>query len=818
MSHVSEFREVMIAQGLNPPEVIEPDVFCRFPAQGKANGNRAGWCKLFFDERGGVFGDWSIGLSKAWRATREKPLTKAEAKYLARQVTAAKKQAEAARRAEHMQVAEQARKIWEAAKPAPDSHQYLVRKAISANGSRAYKGDLVISVGAGSITSLQFIKPSGEKRFLPGGEVAGGCFAIGNPDDAKICCIAEGFSTAASIHEATGRLVLVAFSAGNLLAVAKRNHELFPERETVLCADDDWKTPGNPGLTAAREAALAVNGLIAVPTFADDRPDEATDFNDMAAAHGLEAVKREIESAVAAPMADAQAEKESAAADVPEANADVVARLASLHPLEYEQIRETEAKNLGVRVSVLDKEVANARRDTKESCGKAAMFPAVEPWSQPVLGQELLDEIRATIHQFIVCDREIAIATSLWIVFTWLVDSVQVAPLLVITAPEKRCGKSLLLNLIGKLSRRPLVASNISPAATFRVIEAHCPTLLIDEADSFFKENEELRGVVNSGHTRQSAYVIRTVGDDHEPRQFSTWGAKAISGIGQLADTVMDRAIVLELRRKLPTESVQRLRHAEPGLFERLASMLARFADDVAADIFNARPNLPESLNDRAQDNWEPLLAIADVACGAWPELARNAALRLSGVKKSAASTSTELLIDIRSVFEAKGNKIFTADMVAGLCEDTEKSWATYNRGKPITPKQLSKRLATYGIASKQIRIGYDSKKGFEQAQFEDVFARYLTPSNSPPDFAETTKQNPATPASPGFSDVSADIALNETSETRNNDVSFADNCFETRNSDETRKPAPVLGCINVSGKAPPADGDITNKQDREEF
>ena len=198
--------------------------------------------------------------------------------------------------------------------------------------------------------------------------------------------------------------------------------------------------------------------------------------------------------------------------------------------------------------------------------------------------------------------------------------------------------------------------------------------MLIDEADSFFKENEQLRGLINSGHTRQSAYVIRTVGDDHEPRQFSTWGAKAISGIGQLADTVMDRAIVLELRRKLPTESVQRLRHAEPGLFKRLASMLARFADDVAADIFNARPNLPESLNDRAQDNWEPLLAIADISRGAWPELARNAALRLSGVKKDTISSSTELLIDVRAVFEAKGNKIFTADMVAGLCEDTEMS------------------------------------------------------------------------------------------------------------------------------------------------
>jgi putative DNA primase/helicase len=260
---------------------------------------------------------------------------------------------------------------------------------------------------------------------------------------------------------------------------------------------------------------------------------------------------------------------------------DAVARLSLLHSLEYEQVREPEAQRLGVRVGVLDKEVSIARRTRQEDGGKAAMFPTVVPWPDPVAGAALLNDLLATIQRFIVCERETAITASLWCTFTWLVDSAQVAPLAVITAPEKRCGKTQMLNLIGRLSRRPLVASNISPAAVFRVMEAHGPTLLLDEADSFLKENEELRGVINSGHTRQSAYVIRTVGDDHEPRQFSTWGAKAISGIGHLAETIMDRAVILELRRKLPSESVQRLRHAEPGLFDRLASKLARYAEDA---------------------------------------------------------------------------------------------------------------------------------------------------------------------------------------------------------------------------------------------
>ena len=129
-----------------------------------------------------------------------------------------------------------------------------------------------------------------------------------------------------------------------------------------------------------------------------------------------------------------------------------------------------------------------------------------------------------------------------------------------ITAPEKQCGKSQLLTLIGKLSNRPLVASNITTQSLFRVVEAFSPTLLIDEADSFMRENEDLRGIINSGHTRQSAFAIRCVGDNHEPTRFSTWGAKAISGIGSLPDTIMDRAIIFNLRRKLPGEEVERLR------------------------------------------------------------------------------------------------------------------------------------------------------------------------------------------------------------------------------------------------------------------
>jgi putative DNA primase/helicase len=307
---------------------------------------------------------------------------------------------------------------------------------------------------------------------------------------------------------------------------------------------------------------------------------------------------------------------------------------------------------------------------------------------------------------------------------------VQVAPLAVITAPEKRCGKSQLLFILGRLVQRSLTASNITPAALFRAIDAWKPTLLVDEGDAFMKDNEELRGILNCGHTRDSAYIVRVVGDDHTPKKFSVWGAKAIAGIGRLADTLMDRSIVLELRRKLSGENVMRLRHAEPGIFDTLASKLARFAADNRETLRRARPALPESLHDRAQDNWEPLLGIAEIAGGDWPELARAAALALSNAGAIDGAVGNELLADIQEIFDSKGvSNITMKELLEALLKDEEKSWTTYNRGRPMTIRQMSKWLRGYGIEPKPLRRRYDVDKGYDRAQFNDAFTRYLNPA-----------------------------------------------------------------------------------------
>jgi putative DNA primase/helicase len=449
------------------------------------------------------------------------------------------------------------------------------------------------------------------------------------------------------------------------------------------------------------------------------------------------------------------------AANISTAHAsEVIEQLAKLTPIDYEKTRSQKATELGIRSSVLDKEVKAKRALSKPS--GSLQFDEVEPWHEPVQGDVLLSAIRTALGTHIVCADTTAVAASLWIAFTWFIDAAQVAPLAVITAPDKRCGKSQLLDVIGRLVRKPLVASNISPAATFRVIESCCPTLLIDEADSFFKDNEELRGVINSGHTRSSAYVIRTVGDDHEPKQFSTWGAKAISGIGTLADTLMDRAIVLEMRRKLAGEKVIRLRHSERGLFDRLKRQLAKFAEDHSETFANLRPDLPEELNDRAQDNWEPLLAIADMAGGDWPRLAKNAALTISKSEQSPASVGTELLQDIYDIFQAKRlDRIGTSNLIESLCENEELSWATYNRGRQLSPKQLANKLKAYGISSKNLKSGFQVLKGFDREQFEEAFARYLFTST--PENSRYPLPNASIACNDGLSEVAASPSVSAT-------------------------------------------------------
>jgi putative DNA primase/helicase len=261
-----------------------------------------------------------------------------------------------------------------------------------------------------------------------------------------------------------------------------------------------------------------------------------------------------------------------------------------------------------------------------------------------------------------VLPRLAEVAAALWTVHAHAFAAAAAWPLLALTPPEKRCGKTTTLAVLARLVPRPLLAANITAASLFRVVEKYSPTLLVDEADSFLRDNEELRGILNSGHTRDAAYVVRTVGDEHEPRRFSTWAPKAVAIIGRLPDTLADRSIVIPMRRRARGQPVERLRLDRPGGFAELGRRAARWAADHLAALRAADPEVPGELGDRAADSWRPLLAIADLAGGEWPQQARQAAVALSsGAAEERDSVREELLGDIREAFrERAGERIFS--------------------------------------------------------------------------------------------------------------------------------------------------------------
>jgi putative DNA primase/helicase len=371
------------------------------------------------------------------------------------------------------------------------------------------------------------------------------------------------------------------------------------------------------------------------------------------------------------------------------------------------------------------------------------LFSDPDPCSEPVDPEQLLADLVNMLRRFIVASEHQIIAVAFWIVHTHLTGSFENSPIAIINAPERACGKTLLLNVLERLVYRPLSSANASPSALFRAIEKWGPTILIDEADTFFKDNFDLQGMVNAGYGKDGC-VLRTVarGDGYDTVRFRVYGAKAIAGIAlqkHLPDSTLSRGIILNLRRKLKHEKVERLRYADAEDFTFLTSKIARFAEDNAEQIENIRPELPERLSDRAQDNWEPLYKIAHCVGEKWVDLVRQASLDLSKDFDSISVSSNELLHDIKEVFDESGNqRISSANLIETLSQDQEKAWATYNRGKPISPRQIANMLGHYGISPKTVRLGpHSTPKGYEMSQFSDAFSRYLQDV----DVEETTQQ-----------------------------------------------------------------------------
>jgi hypothetical protein len=436
-------------------------------------------------------------------------------------------------------------------------------------------------------------------------------------------------------------------------------------------------------------------------------------------------------------------------------------------------------------------------------------LPRVEPWLEAVNGAELLDGLRTELQRFVVFSKWAAETIALWILHTYAFRLRDVTTYIGIESPEKECGKSTLLTVLSHFVDRAAVSSNISSSAFFRAIDELEPTLLIDEADTNLRGKDDLTGILNSGYTKQTAFVWRicydTMPEEAEqsrkseirsskseinsnslrteegerPAQFasnfgrcsvegasspqpsppeeereknrassaasspkargngggnpagrvaqySSWCPKAIAAIGHLHPTLASRCVVIRMQRKTAVEGCERLKWLDGTELKRKC---ARFVADHAAEIAKAEPKIPEGLANRAADVWEPLLALADLAGGRWPELAREAATGLTA-RAQEYSPIGSLLLDILLAFVLrKEGRIFSRDLVTEMLACGDRPWIELRKGKPVTESWLAQQLRPYGIKPRTIRIGDKTSKGYVEEEFTDTFRRYIPKS-----------------------------------------------------------------------------------------
>jgi len=409
---------------------------------------------------------------------------------------------------------------------------------------------------------------------------------------------------------------------------------------------------------------------------------------------------------------------------------------------------------------IVDAHLPPARKEKQrtEESTNSILFEEIDPWDEPVIGTMLLTDLEESINNYVVLPDNSIEAAVLWVVHAHAHKSATISPLLVLSSPEKRCGKTTLLLVLSALVPRPLPTSNITAAALFRTVEKYCPTLLVDEADTFVRHNEGLRGILNAGYTR-GGFAIRagrTSNDDFEARAFSTWAPKVIALIGKLPSTLEDRSIIIPMRRRTSGEAVQRLRLDRLEEFSPQCRKTARWASDHADQLRDADPCIPNELHDRASDNWRPLLAIADAVGGEWPERARKAALTLSGNKAvEDDSIGTKLLSDIRSAFqETQSDRMSTEEAISRLKKIEERPWAGSIHEEPISPRRLASLLQPFGIRPRSIRIGGSTPKGYRLNDFQDAFARYLPPDPQPPQHHSKHTSSTSELSATGQSDV----------------------------------------------------------------
>lgn len=357
-------------------------------------------------------------------------------------------------------------------------------------------------------------------------------------------------------------------------------------------------------------------------------------------------------------------------------------------------------------------------------------------------GAALLDAAKEFIQRYVKMSEPEAVVIAVWMMHTHAIAAADCTPYLSITSPEKQAGKTRLLEILALLVATPWLTGRATAAVLVRKIDAEKPTLLLDESDTAFSGDEEysatLRGVLNTGYRRSGTYsCCEGKGSEIQYRDFATFCPKAIAGIGQLPDTVADRAIPIRLKRRLKTEPVEWFiqREAEPQAAE-IRNSLHDWGESNTERLQRARPSFPECLSDRQRETAEPLLAIADACRGTWPDDLRRALIEVfTGASAASDSAGVALLRDLQALFtDRKVDYLTSLEICEGLTADEASRWKEWRHDKPITPHALARLLHQFAIAPRKDRSGNKTLRGYARADFGDAWQRYTgaeTPSEA---------------------------------------------------------------------------------------
>ncbi len=439
---------------------------------------------------------------------------------------------------------------------------------------------------------------------------------------------------------------------------------------------------------------------------------------------------------------------------------EAIGRLSKLSAIEYETVRENEAKKLNIRVSKLD-DFINAEKTSNQpqednKSGKAIVFNDCPQWDSEIIGSGALDEALSGINRHMHINPHYAVVSVLWAAHTHVYEAFSHTPRMLITAPEPACGKTVLLfHMVGNLCNKPMPVDAMSVAVFCRLAEGHQCTFLIDEGDVFLNQDSDLVSGFNNGYEAHGN-MMKCVGgnDDFEVRAYSTHAPVALAGISldkKLPKATLSRChlIVLEKACNEVAENDEWDKEAHQPALLKTRKKIARWTHDNEKNFKSCKPTYPKkNFKNRTKNIWTPLFKIAHIAGGDWPKKAMDAYHFMSKIHEP--TKSERFLIDIKVVMPKTGD-IHTENLIMLLCCMDDSRYLDFNwkafedEKKKIQPKQLSAFLARYGLKPKNVTVRSIQKKGYDGDQLRALLDRYtlvpaemeilpVHPSDCPPD------------------------------------------------------------------------------------